>query len=149
MKQMALNLMCGFGLLIASSAQAADVGVSINIGQPGFYGHIDIGNVPQPRLIYERPILIETSRQSVAPVYLRVSPGHEKNWRKHCKHYNACGQNVYFVRDDWYRDVYVPHYQEHYREQSRGRDDHDRDEGRGHGEGKGHGKGKGKGHDRD
>ena len=27
-------------------ALAADVGVSISIGQPGFYGHIDIGDFP-------------------------------------------------------------------------------------------------------
>lgn len=31
---------------------AADVGVSISIGQPGFYGRLDIGDYPQPQLIY-------------------------------------------------------------------------------------------------
>ena len=36
----------------AAPAFAADVGVSISIGQPGLCGQIDIGNVPQPRLIY-------------------------------------------------------------------------------------------------
>ncbi|MCV2370882.1 hypothetical protein [Roseateles oligotrophus] len=147
MKRLAFALTCVVGLLIAASAKAADIGVSINIGQPGFYGHIDIGNAPQPRLIYAKPIMIEHSRQYVAPVYLRVSPGHEKDWRKHCKHYNACGQNVYFVRDDWYQNEYVPHYQS--RGES-GRGERDREEhgnGNGNGHGKGHGKGKGKGHD--
>ena len=43
-----------------------------------------------------------------APVYLRVPPGHAKNWGKHCQRYGACGVPVYFVRDDWYRDVYIP-----------------------------------------
>jgi len=33
-------------------AHAADVGVSISVGQPGFYGQIDIGDFPQPQLIY-------------------------------------------------------------------------------------------------
>jgi len=32
-------------------AFAGDVGVSISIGQPGFYGQIDIGNVPRPQLV--------------------------------------------------------------------------------------------------
>ena len=34
-----------------STAIAADVGVSISVGQPGFYGQIDIGNFPQPRVV--------------------------------------------------------------------------------------------------
>ena len=34
---------------------AADVGVSISIGQPGFYGLIDIGGYPPPRIIYREP----------------------------------------------------------------------------------------------
>ncbi len=37
-------------------------------------------------------------------------PGHEKHWRKHCAQYNACGRPVYFVRDDWYNNEYVPRY---------------------------------------
>ena len=36
-------------------ALAADVGVSISIGQPGFYGQIDIGGYPPPRVIYREP----------------------------------------------------------------------------------------------
>ena len=44
-----------FAMALASatvSAFAADVGVSVSIGQPGFYGRIDIGSLPQPRLIF-------------------------------------------------------------------------------------------------
>jgi hypothetical protein len=37
-----------------SAALAADVGVSVQVGELGFYGRIDIGNLPQPRLIYAR-----------------------------------------------------------------------------------------------
>jgi hypothetical protein len=33
-------------------AHATDVGVSISIGQPGFYGQIDIGGYPAPHLLY-------------------------------------------------------------------------------------------------
>ena len=40
------------------------------------------------------------------PIYLRVPPGHRKNWRKHCRRYGACGQPVYFVQERWYNDYY-------------------------------------------
>ena len=126
---------------LAVPALAADVGVSISIGQPGFYGRIDIGDYPQPRLLYREPRLIQ--RVAVRePIYLHVPPGHAKNWRKHCRQYDACGERVYFVQDNWYNQVYVPHYQKrhHDRRDERGNDhrggqnDHhgnDRDHGRG------------------
>jgi hypothetical protein len=74
----------------------------------------------------------------VQPVYLRVPPGHEKHWSKHCGKYGACGQPVYFVREDWYQTQYVPRYakQEQY---ARGEGD---DHGSKHGQGKGKGKDK-------
>ena len=40
-------------------ANAADVGVSISVGQPGFYGQIDIGHFPQPRVVYAQPVVIQ------------------------------------------------------------------------------------------
>ena len=36
--------------VMAAPAQAADVGVSISVNQPGFYGRVDIGD--------QRPVLI-------------------------------------------------------------------------------------------
>jgi hypothetical protein len=119
----------------AAPAFAADVGVSINIGQPGFYGQIDIGNVPQPRLVYPQPVVIQRSPEFVSapPIYLHVPPGHEKHWTKHCAEYNACGRRVYFVRDDWYNNEYVPRYRH-------GGGDHGGDHGGGHGHGRGHDK---------
>ena len=109
---------------------AADVGVSISIGQPGFYGQIDIGNVPRPQLVYAQPVVIQQAPEFVSapPIYLHVPPGHEKHWSKHCAMYNACGRPVYFVRDDWYNNEYVPRYH---------RDGDDHGHGRGHD--KGHG----------
>lgn len=93
-------------------ASAADVGVSVNISQPGFYGRIDIGRVPQPAVIFTQPVIIERRVMPVMrePIYLRVPPGHEKIWAKHCRRYSACGQPVYFVQDSWYREVYAPRY---------------------------------------
>lgn len=133
--------------LCMAGAQAADVGVSISIGQPGFYGQIDIGTL-RPPLIYAQPVLIERGAVVSAPLYLRVPPGHEKHWDKHCREYRACGRPVYFVRGDWYEREYVPHYRDHYdRDQGRWRDDDDRD--RGHDNGRGHGRGRDKDRDRD
>ena len=109
--------------LAGPALAATDVGVSVNIAQPGFYGRIDIGNVPQPQLIYPAPVIIQQVPLGYVrqPIYLRVPPGHEKNWYKHCRKYNACGQPVYFVQDTWYRNTYVPAYRaEHERH-----DDHD------------------------
>ena len=118
-------------------AFAGDVAVSVSVGQPGFYGQIDIGNVPPPRVIYARPVVVEPvpEYRDVAPVYLHVPPGHEKHWSKHCREYDACGRPVYFVHHDWYNDEYVPRYRH---------GDHDEGEERGN---RGH-KGKHKDKDR-
>ncbi|MEK9777014.1 MAG: hypothetical protein VW339_12865, partial [Quisquiliibacterium sp.] len=72
------------GLLFACTAMAADIGVSVTIGQPGFYGHIEIGNYGTPKLIYRDPIIIQRPGRGVSPgrpVYLHVPPGHARNWR--------------------------------------------------------------------
>ena len=115
----------------SAPALAANVGVSINVGQPGFYGRIDVRDFPQPQLVYAEPVVIQAVPVNVRsqPIYLHVPPGHAKDWRKHCGHYNACNQRVYFVQEHWYNDVYVPRYREH------------EQDGKGHG--KNHGKGKG------
>lgn len=86
--------------------------VSVSIGQPGFYGHIDIGGYPAPALIYPEPMIIRPAPVAAPPLYLRVPPGHAKNWRRYCDRYSACGRPVYFVQDDWYRHEYAPRYQE-------------------------------------
>jgi hypothetical protein len=150
-----------FAALAASgAASAADVGVSVSVNQPGFFGRIDINQPPPPpALIYTQPVLIAPPPVQVvrpAPIYLRVPPGHEKHWGKHCHQYNACGVPVYFVRDSYYQQHYVvqqpprvvhgtPVLVVRERDDYRGGRDHD-DDDRGHGHGKGHGNGHGKGH---
>ncbi|MDP3859449.1 MAG: hypothetical protein Q8Q73_16970 [Stagnimonas sp.] len=125
---------------------SAQVGVSISIGEPGFYGHIDIGDYPAPRLIYAEPLIVERVRVRPAPMYLRVPPGHARHWNQHCHEYGACARPVYFVQDDWYQQVYAPRYRERHgrRDQHRDNDHHDNDQGHD----RGHDKGKGKGHDK-
>ena len=106
-----MNQRLVFASLLALAAtapvQAADldVGVSINIGQPGFYGRIDIGTFPAPAVIYPQPMVIVPSPVAVVqrPIYLYVPPGHQKHWAKHCAQYGACNQPVYFVQESWVR----------------------------------------------
>lgn len=95
--------------LSAPLAFATDIGVSVSIGEPGFYGRLDIGNFPHPPLIFPKPVIIHPGA-ALPPAYLRVPPGHQKNWRKHCHKYNACGQPVYFVQESWYLNEYAPRY---------------------------------------
>ena len=121
----AILAMATLATLSAPALAGTDVGVSVGVNQPGFYGRIDIGSVSAPPvLIYRQPVIITRPAVVVTqqPVYLHVPPGHAKNWRKHCGHYNACGQQVYFVQEDWYQQHYA------------GEDGH----GKGKGKGKGH-----------
>jgi len=107
-----------------TSAVAAEVGVSVHVGEPGFYGRIDIGNFPPPQLVYPEPVIIQAVPVGVVrqPIYLHVPPGHAKDWRKHCRKYNACGQPVYFVQEDWYSNVYVPRYRDAHQKKKKGKD---------------------------
>lgn len=113
------RILLGAALIAAASAMpalAADVGVTIGFDQPGVYGRIDIGRAPAPPvLVYPQPIVVMPSPVTVhrQPIYLHVPPGHARNWDRHCRRYQACGQPVYFVQDGWYRDVYAPAYYGH------------------------------------
>lgn len=115
---------------------AANVDVNIHIGQPGYYGRIDIGDFGRPQLIYSEPRVIYRNVTPRHPIYLRVPPGHAKNWGKHCAKYNACGERVYFVQDSWYEREYVPRYQAMHHERHNTReeygDDHDDDDHKGY-----------------
>jgi hypothetical protein len=132
--------------LTASAFAGPSVNVSID-GQvaPGVYGRINIGNGPAPVLVYPQPVVIYQPVRPVqaSPIYLSVPPGHSKNWGQHCRRYNACGQQVYFVRTA----EYEPGYHEHQgRKDKRDKRDH-HGERRGHGHGHEHEHGKGRGHD--
>ena len=84
----------------------AQTSVSIGINQPGIYGRVHIGDVPAPALWRPEPVLVAPPRVVVQqqPVYLYVPPAHQQNWRRYCGRYHACGQPVYFVRDEWVRE---------------------------------------------
>ena len=95
---------------VASAAQAqADVNISVGgIIKPGVYGRVEVGTRPPPAVIYPQPVIISQPvvvAQPVVvqqqPIYMHVPPGHAKKWNKHCYKYNACGQPVYFVKNDY------------------------------------------------
>ncbi len=128
--------------VVGAPAQAADVGISVSIGQPGFYGQLDLGGYAQPPVVYPEPVtIVRGMPMDRPPIYLRVPPNQIKHWRKHCREYNACGERVFFVEDGWYNREYAPRYQEQHRDhrddrrderQDDRRDEHrDRDDGRG------------------
>lgn len=107
MKNIILAL-CLAGGAAAASAQNID----IQIGQSDYYGRIDLQNFGTPQLIYKEPIWVSrpANYRSIAPLYLRVPPGHAKKWDKHCDRYDACGRPVYFVQESWYSNTYAPRY---------------------------------------
>ena len=131
-------------MTLSASALAADVAVSAGMGQLNYYGRIEIDNASRPELIYAAPIVIEPIPAGVvaSPIYLHVPPGHAKNWGRHCARYNACGQPVYFVQEQWYQQKYVPVARRGDRGHDHDRHDDRRDHhgGNGHGHGHGHGK---------
>jgi hypothetical protein len=126
---------------VVAPAFGADVSASIGISQPGFYGQINIGDFPRPAVIYAQPVWVQRPPKVayLQPVYLRVPPGHEKHWSKHCGKYGACGQPVYFVREDWYQTQYVPRYGNQPHDAHGQGHDHDSGPGKGNGNGKGRG----------
>ena len=98
-----MSLLCLISLSYSTNANAQII-ISSEI-RPGVYGRVDISNASPPPVVYVRPVTVVRAppATSRAPLYLHVPPGHAKNWGKHCRKYNACGQPVYFVMSDEYK----------------------------------------------
>ena len=126
--------------LAGGAAQAqVSVGASVNINVPGVYGRVDIGapgvTYVAPPVVYAQPMIIAPSPVAVhqRPIYLYVPEAHQHDWAHHCAAYGACGQPVYFVREQWVHDRYVQHYPHDHRF-----DHYDREHGYGPERGHGH-----------
>jgi hypothetical protein len=119
-----------------SAAAQTSVGVSIGINQPGVYGRINIGDAPPPALVLPQPVIIAPPRVVVQrrPIYLYVPPAHQRDWRRYCGRYEACGQPVYFVQETWVRERYEHEHPGWDRGRHRGWDKHEKHDkhGRGH-----------------
>lgn len=116
-KSLLASLVIPLAAGLAAPAAEAQVGLSIQLGDPRYYGRLDVGGgwgwgsgLPTRALIRPRPVVVNPGWRGrpPAPLLLRVPPGHARNWEKHCHRYGACGVPALFVRDDWYREVYAP-----------------------------------------
>ncbi len=129
MAALASRLLVGLLSLAALPAPAqAQLGVTLQFGDPNYYGRLSPVGLAVPSVYNVRPIAVQPRRWGppLQPLYLRVPAGERANWSRYCRRYGACQAPVYFVQDRWYRDVVVP----------RHRRDRDRDRaGRGYGRG--------------
>jgi hypothetical protein len=113
---------------LPANAQTPTIHLSVG-GEisPGVYGQVQFGNAPPPPVFYPQPMIIERRPAVVVtPIYMHVPPGHAKNWRKHCRKYNACNRPVYFVRSEEYQPNYRRHKEDKHQRKHRdeGRDRH-------------------------
>ena len=111
---------------LCAPAWAADAGISVGLGQPGFYGRLDMAGFPSAQVTYSQPVSVERVAADRPPIYLRVPPGQARHWLIHCHEYNACGERVLFVQDHWYTREYAPRYREMHRigQRNEHRDEH-------------------------
>jgi hypothetical protein len=89
-------------LALSPLAQAADVGVSVVISQPGVYGRVEFGRFPPPQVVVVEPVVMRPVRvvyPAPEPALIWVPHGHRKKWHRHCHRYDACDRPVRFVRD--------------------------------------------------
>ena len=138
-----------FALLLSPVAFAqTSVSAHIDINRPGVYGRIDIGQLPGVAFVQPQPIIVAPAPVYVEqePIYLYVPPAHQQNWRRYCGQYHACGQRVYFVREEWVRERYE---QEHPDWDRGGKHNHGHDKEDKHDKHDKHDHGKHHGHDGD
>jgi hypothetical protein len=133
-----MRLIAILAVFAAGSSYAGGVDVRVMLsGQvvPGVYGQVNFGNAGPPPVVYAQPVVIEQQDAPPPAIYLHVPPDHARNWRKHCREYNACNRPVYFVRSQEYDPEYQRHYQDHQREREMERqrwEERERGQDRGH-----------------
>lgn len=79
-----------------------------SMGQPGYYGYIEIGANPQPPLLISNAVMGNPGVYTGSPIYMHVPPEHARAWSRYCHLYGACDWVVFFVDNAWYESVYVP-----------------------------------------
>jgi hypothetical protein len=124
-------LLAGVGI-----CRAGDLNIHVILSgevAPGVYGQVQFGSESPPPLVYAQPMLIVPQRIQLPPVYLHVPPGHARNWRKHCREYDACNRPVYFVLSQEYEPGYVRRDGDHDGDGDEGDHDGNHEHGRGHG----------------
>lgn len=87
----ALVVTCGAGIVYAPVR--AQTSLTLQLGQPGHFGQIKLGNQAAPPIYGYGPVIVR-------PVDLRVPPDQAQDWGRYCDLYQACNVPVQFVRDD-------------------------------------------------
>ncbi|KDP87187.1 hypothetical protein CF70_002765 [Cupriavidus sp. SK-3] len=101
-----------FACIMAMAVLSAPA-LATDMGDPGYYGRIDINGMSSPQTLHQQPIVVQPhAGASQHPIYLNVPPDHAKNWPKYCDRYDACGEPAHFVDNRWYNERYVPQYRE-------------------------------------
>lgn len=91
----------------------AEVSVSVTLGEPEYYGRIELDEgYYRPRLVNDRPVVLDQRYRNMAPIYVRAPRDQHSDWRQHCAKYDACERPVFFVRDEWYTQIYAPRYRQ-------------------------------------
>lgn len=108
MKKIATFLALAAAAVGSASAQPR-VAATIGINEPGVYGRINIGSLPREALVAPQAVIVTPPRVVVdrQPIFLYVAPWEQANWPRNCHRYAACGQPVYFVREDWVHERYA------------------------------------------
>jgi hypothetical protein len=131
-------ILCSLTTLLPLAAYAGGIGIDLTLSgevSPGVYGQVNLGNRPPPPVVYAQPMIIVPQRPGYVaqPLYLHVPPGHARNWKKHCREYDACGHAVYFVKSAEYEPGYRPERRgDGYRRDGGERRDDDHGHGHGH-----------------
>lgn len=97
-------------LLLATLVGGADAAGAADDLDASFFGPITLGaDVPKPEFIRKKPLIAKPGAAPAEgrPLILHVRPGQEERWSAHCAAYAACDRPVLFVRENWYRDVYL------------------------------------------
>jgi len=113
MKRLLLSTLLAASPLICAAQYGG--GFTLQVGDPNFYGQINIDDGPPPQVLYSYPVVAIPTGEYYPPVYLRVPPLYYQNWSQYCGYYNACYRPVYFVQEGWYSRFYRPYYRNQYR----------------------------------
>jgi hypothetical protein len=78
-------------------------------GHPDYFGKIEVSLAVPPSVINDSAAVVKGVERVAGsqPIFVRVPAQQMRNWPRYCSRYDACGYAVYFVKDDWYRNVYV------------------------------------------
>ncbi len=111
MKYLNPLLKCVLATAIVGCTAVTPTQSQVVIGDPGYYGVLPPLTGYTPQVWNANPIVaLGAAIAGLAALYLNVPDYQRNNWRFYCSRYNACNRPVYFVRDNWYRDVYAPQY---------------------------------------